>query len=91
MARDNEKYKATHRSPPKVAMYAFQKASEYFGVRTFDCLKDEAIAEPVRMALAKVATSHRSLSFDHAKVVAKAALEWAMAAGATIFAIGFNR
>ena len=90
MTRDHEKYKATHRPLPPPLPLAGQKASQYFGCRTFDCLQNTALPQDLRSVLLDVTTSRRSLSKECAEKVAGAVLKWATAEGATHFCHWFQ-
>lgn len=66
------------------------KASVLFGENTFDYHKAREIPEHIRKELSEISRSHQPISKDHASVVANAALEWAMARGATHFCHWFQ-
>lgn len=66
------------------------KASQLFGENTFDYHTAREIPEHIRKELTVISKSHQPISKDHASVVANAALEWAMARGATHFCHWFQ-
>jgi glutamine synthetase len=66
------------------------KASQLFGESTFDYHTAREIPDHIRKELQEISRSHTPISKDHASVVANAALEWAMARGATHFCHWFQ-
>ncbi len=95
LTKKSERHIATHRpfrsmTTPSDSAGNPLKVSEYFGSHTFDCLTAKSIPESIRKELVEVTTSHKPLSREHAEVVARAALEWALSKGATHFCHWFQ-
>ena len=66
------------------------KASQLFGESTFDYHTAREIPDPIRKEILEVSKTFKPISKEHASVVANAALEWAMARGATHFCHWFQ-
>jgi glutamine synthetase len=97
-SRNSAKMKATGRTIRRIEMPVDSegkslKISDYYGENVFDYRKSSVIPDEVKKELAAYTASHttgKSLSKEHAEVVAKAVSTWAMRRGATHFCHWFQ-
>ena len=97
-SRNSAKMTATGRTIRKMVMPTdgegkSLKISDYYGENVFDYRKSSVIPEEVKKELKAYAASHssgKSISKEHAEVVANAVSAWAMSRGATHFCHWFQ-
>ncbi len=92
---NNSRFSATHRpersiSFPEDVNGRPLKVSQFYGENTFDFLTANEIPANVKKELKEVSTSKKSLSKEHAEIVANAVVEWATSRGATHFCHWFQ-
>ena len=93
--RNDARHTATHRSERKIS-YPMDangnplKVSQFYGENIFDFRKSESIPAHIQKELIEVTQSHSPVKKEHASIVAKAAVEWAMSRGATHFCHWFQ-
>lgn len=94
-ARKDARHTATHRDErrielPKDAKGNYLKVSQFFGENIFDYRTADGIPENIRKEINDCVTHGKTVKREHAEVIAKAAVEWATANGATHFCHWFQ-
>ncbi|PJB52839.1 MAG: glutamine synthetase type III, partial [Bdellovibrio sp. CG_4_9_14_3_um_filter_39_7] len=93
--RNDARHTATHRKERKIdlptdAKGNYLKVSQFFGECIFDYRTTDGIPENVRKEIIDCVTTAKPVRREHAEVIAKAAVEWATANGATHFCHWFQ-